>query len=101
MTTAATNRSDREASFSNFGPCVDIWAPGVNILSTKLGGGKTTLSGTSFSSPHAGGAGALFLSTNTAATPAAVEQRIKADSVATGTKSKNGDRIQRVNATSY
>ena len=101
MTTAATNRLDREASFSNFGPCVDIWAPGANILSTRLGGGKTALSGTSFSSPHAGGVGALFLSANTVATPAAVEQRIKADSVATGTKSKNGDRIQRANAASY
>ncbi len=101
MTTAATNRSDQEADFSNFGSCVDVWAPGVNILSTRLGGGTTRRTGTSFSSPHASGAGALYLSANTAATPAAVEQQLKTDSVVTGTNSRNGDRILRVNAASY
>ncbi len=38
MTVAATNSSDGEASWSNYGSCVDIWAPGVSILSTKSGG---------------------------------------------------------------
>lgn len=101
MTTAATNKYDREAAFSNRGSCVDVWAPGVGVLSTKLGGGTVRLSGTSMSSPHAGGTGALYLSTNPDATPAAVEQQLKADSVAPGTKSKNGDRIKRVYAGNY
>ena len=61
-TTAATNSADQEASWSNYGPCVDIWAPGVSILSTRRGGGTTTISGTSMASPHTGGGGALFLS---------------------------------------
>ena len=98
MTTAATDRSDREAAFSNHGSCVDIWAPGVGVLSTKLGGGKIKYSGTSMASPHADDTGALYLSTNPTATPAAVEQQLKADSFAPGTKSKNGDQIKRVYA---
>ena len=101
MTTAATDKSDREASFSNRGSCVDVWAPGVNVLSTKLGGGILSLSGTSMASPHVGGTGALYLSTNPDTVPDAVEQQLKADSVAPGTKSKNGERIRRVYTGKY
>lgn len=101
MTTAATDKSDREASFSNRGSCVDVWAPGVNVLSTKLGGGILSLSGTSMASPHVGGTGALYLSTNPDTVPDAVEQQLKADSVAPGTKSRNGDLIRRVYAGKY
>jgi len=101
MTTAATNQSDREASFSNYGSCVDIWAPGVNVLSTRLGGGTVAYSGTSMASPHVGGTGALYLSAHTGVTAAAVEEQLKADSVAPGTKSKNGDRIERVHVGNY
>ncbi|MCI0626782.1 MAG: S8 family peptidase, partial [Acidobacteria bacterium] len=61
MTVAATDSLDREASFSNYGSCVDVWAPGVSILSTSKGGGTTTMSGTSMASPHVGGTGALYL----------------------------------------
>ena len=39
VTTAATNSLDQEASWSNYGSCVDLWAPGVSILSTRKGGG--------------------------------------------------------------
>lgn len=101
ITTAATDKSDREASFSNRGSCVDLWAPGVNVLSTKINGGTTTKSGTSMASPHAGGTGALYLSTNPDTAPAKVEKQLKADSVAPGTRSKNGDRIRRVYAGTY
>jgi aqualysin 1 len=101
MTTAATDSSDREASFSNFGSCVDIWAPGVSILSTRRGGGTTTFSGTSMAAPHVGGTGALYLSSNTGASAAAVEGQLKADAVSTATLSKDGALIRLVNAGVY
>ena len=101
MTTAATDSSDLEASFSNFGSCVDIWAPGVSILSTKRGGGTTTFSGTSMAAPHVGGTGALYLSSNTGASAAAVEGQLKADAVSTATLSKDGALIRLVNAGVY
>jgi subtilisin family serine protease len=101
MTTAATGSNDHEASFSNFGPCVDSWAPGVGILSTRRGGGTTTFSGTSMAAPHVGGTGALYLSSNTFASPAAVEGQLKADAVSTATVSKDGVSIKLVYAGVY
>jgi subtilisin family serine protease len=95
VTTAATDSKDREASFSNYGSCVDIWAPGVNILSTKMGGGTTTFSGTSMAAPHVGGGGALYLSTHASANPSAVESSLKASATTTANKSKDGQTIKR------
>lgn len=96
MTTAATDQSDQDPSWSNFGPCVDIWAPGVSILSTKKGGGTTTMSGTSMAAPHVGGTGALYLSSHTAASAATVESQLKTDAVTTGTTSNDGQPIKRI-----
>lgn len=59
LVVAATDAQDREASFSNSGNCVDIWAPGVEVQSTSSTGGTTFMSGTSMSSPHVAGAAAL------------------------------------------
>ena len=100
-TTAATDRSDAETSWSNYGSCVDVWAPGASIISTRKGGGTTTMSGTSMASPHVAGTGALYLSTHPTANAAAVESALKADSVATGTKSKDGRDIKLVDAGGY
>jgi subtilisin family serine protease len=101
MTTAATDSLDKEASWSNYGPCVDIWAPGVSILSTKKGGGTTTLNGTSMAAPHVGGTGALYLSLNMTASPAIVEGQLKTNALTTGTISKNGQPIKLVYAGLY
>ena len=101
MTTAATDSNNREASFSNFGSCVDVWAPGVSVLSTKNGGGTVTYSGTSMASPHVGGAGALYLSSHAGSSPSAVETTLKSDAVSTGTLSKNGSPIQLLYAGGY
>jgi len=97
MTTAATDSANAEASFSNYGGCVDIWAPGVNVVSTKLGGGIVTFSGTSMAAPHVGGGGALYLSGNPAATPIGVESVLRSFAVSTGTTSKDGGPIKLLN----
>jgi subtilisin family serine protease len=95
MTVAATDSSDREASWSNYDTCVDIWAPGVSILSTRKGGGTTTMSGTSMASPHAAGGGGLYLSKQTTASPSTVESALKSAATTTSNKSKDGRTITR------
>ena len=95
-TVAATDSNDNEASWSNYGSCVDIWAPGVSILSTKSGGGTTTMSGTSMASPHVAGGGALYLSSRTSASAATAESALKNAAQSTGTKSKDGRSITRL-----
>jgi aqualysin 1 len=94
-TVAATDSNDREASWSNYGSCVDIWAPGVGILSTRKGGGTTTMSGTSMASPHAAGGAALYLSSHATAGPASVEGALKQAAATTANKSKDGRTITR------
>jgi subtilisin family serine protease len=101
VTTAATRRSNAEPSWSNYGRCVDLWAPGAKILSTKNGGGTRTSSGTSMAAPHVGGTGALYLSGNTEASPTTVEKILKSDSMVTRKKSKDGRRIRLVYAGGY
>jgi len=101
MTTAATDGANHEASWSNFGSCVDIWAPGVSIISTKLGGGTTTFSGTSMAAPHVGGGGALIRSANPVADPIAVETALRSAAAATGTNSKSGAPIMLLNVAPF
>ncbi|KAM3564672.1 hypothetical protein MY1884_000613 [Beauveria asiatica] len=60
-TVGATDRRDRIASLSNYGPNVEIHAPGVDITSLAIGGGTRMSSGTSMASPHIAGLGAYFM----------------------------------------
>lgn len=101
MTTAATDSANKEASFSNFGSCVDIWAPGVGILSTKKGGGSTTFSGTSMASPHAAGAAALYLGSNPSASPVQLETVLRQAAILPGSLSKNGQPIELLQVGSF
>ncbi len=101
VTVAATDSSNREPSFSNYGSCVDIWAPGVSILSTWSNGGTAWSSGTSMASPHVGGTAGLFLSRNAATAPATAEATLKTNVLSPGTASRDGRAIRIVYAGRY
>lgn len=73
---SATDSSDNLASFSSTGSNVELAAPGVDVVSTRLGGGTETLSGTSMSCPHVSGAAATVIS-ETGASASQARQTLK------------------------
>lgn len=74
ITVGATTSTDQRSTFSNFGSCLDLFAPGSSITSAWVGGpgASNTISGTSMASPHVAGVAAAYLSVWTASTPAEV-----------------------------
>jgi subtilisin family serine protease len=74
ITVGASNSGDSRSSFSNWGTCLDIFAPGEGITSawSTSDTATNTISGTSMASPHVAGAAALFLSATGASAPAVV-----------------------------
>jgi subtilisin family serine protease len=78
ITVGATDSSDRRASFSNYGTCLDLFAPGVGITSAWKDDdtATSTISGTSMAAPHTAGAAALYLSSHPTATPAQVRDAL-------------------------
>jgi subtilisin family serine protease len=101
LTIGATTTSDAATSWSNYGSCVDLWAPGANIPSTRKGGGTATKSGTSMAAPHVAGGAALYLSSHSSASPSSVESALKSAADDTGNKSKDGGAIKRLNVDDF
>ncbi|WP_406732007.1 S8 family peptidase [Streptomyces sp. NBC_01794] len=78
ITVGATDNTDRRASFSNYGTCLDLFAPGVNITSSWKDSdtATNTISGTSMATPHTAGAAALYLATHATASPVQVRDAL-------------------------
>jgi subtilisin family serine protease len=78
MTIGATDRTDTKASWSNYGACVDWFAPGVGITSAWYTSmtATNTISGTSMATPHTAGVAALYLQSNTGGTPQQVRDAL-------------------------
>ena len=91
ITVAATGTDDSRASFSNYGSCVDIFAPGAGILSLGTTDDNATrgMSGTSMASPLIAGVAAVYLQSNPFATPAQVWTAMKGQTT-TGTVTNAG-----------
>lgn len=85
ITVGATNIQDKRPLWSNYGPCIDIFAPGSEILSAggdkKDKNGKTTRSGTSTAAPHVAGVASLYLEWDPTLTPEQVSTHILNDAV--------------------
>ena len=78
ITVGATTDADGRASFSNYGACVNIFAPGFAIASAGIASDTATqvMAGTSMASPHVAGAAALYLETHPQAAPAEVNRAL-------------------------
>ena len=86
ITVGATTTTDGRASYSNYGSCLDIFAPGSGITSSWIGSNTATntISGTSMATPHVAGVAALYLQTHATASPASVRNAL----VSNGTTGK-------------
>ena len=84
ITVGATDKTDTKTSWSNYGSCVDIFAPGSGITSSwyTSATATNTISGTSMATPHVVGVAALYLQSNTGASPAAVAAALSANATA-------------------
>ena len=81
ITVGATTSTDSRAYYSNFGACIDIFAPGSAIISAGISSATATtqMSGTSMASPHVAGVAAIILGNARSLTPAQVDDRLTAN----------------------
>ena len=92
ITVGASSKADEQASFSNWGGCLDLFAPGVDIRSagTKSTTASLVLSGTSMATPHVTGAVARYLETHPSATPAQVSSALTSGASSVGIGDDDG-----------
>jgi len=94
ITVGSTDSRDRRSSFSNYGSCTNIWAPGSSIVSASHTSdtGSRSLSGTSMACPHVSGGAALVLDASPSMKPSAVLAQLTADATKDAiTGLKSGD----------
>jgi len=77
LTVGASDKTDKKASFSNFGKCVGIFGPGVDITSDWNDGNPKTISGTSMASPHVAGVAALYIGSGKFSSPKDLFEALK------------------------
>lgn len=102
ITVGSTTNTDARSSFSNYGSCVDIFAPGSSITSDWIGSttATNTISGTSMASPHVAGVAAQYLQLNPGASPSTVTNAILGNAT-TGVVSGTNGSPNRLLFTSY
>jgi len=98
LTVGSTTNTDARSSFSNYGSCLDLFAPGSNITSAwyTSTSATNTISGTSMATPHVAGVAALYLQGNPAASPATVGNAITSTAttgVVTGAQTGSPNRL--------
>jgi thermitase len=89
ITVAATDANDVRASWSTYGPPIDLSAPGVGIYTTVKGGGYGAVNGTSFSSPITAGVVALMLSANPSLKPDQIDSILASTALDLGTAGRD------------
>ncbi|KAK8135207.1 hypothetical protein PG984_007219 [Apiospora sp. TS-2023a] len=92
ITVGAIDSEDRKASFSDYGEDVDVFAPGVSIISLSKNGGTSTYSGTSQAAPHVAGIVALLMSGEGMQDPDEIAKRIRSMAEDTGASVRDNTR---------